>query len=278
MGYSFGMTQSGERKSPLSPLDPGLLSLLARIGFNPHESAVYLELLRSGEQPASAIARRTKTPRSTIRSILDKLAERGVVRKLYRRNTQYYSCNDPHSLQTHVEDTIEKEKECLAELEKVIPQMASLRGEQGMVPVVRVYEGERQVIEAFNRSLDAGAEEILLLTSYRFLSSPAIRRNDLKFYAPLRVQKKIRMRVISDESDEAAMFLKAAGHSLREHRFLPEGFSIPGNVHVYGRFVVWFAGGEGEHLAVLMESPVMAETMRLLFEFLWTQCRRATGA
>lgn len=249
-----------------------LRSILERIGFNHHESAVYLELLQHGEQPASAIARKTRTPRSTIRSILDKLCSRGVVGKIYRGNTQRYFCLPPDALEGSVRRDIEEQSVRLSLIGESLPLFAAARGEIGVFPKVRYFEGEKGLIEAFNHSLFVeGLEEILFFTSYAFLKSPVVRKNDVEFYVPLRVKKGINMRVLSDRSPEAMAFFAQGKAQLRTHRFLPPGTVPPGNLHIYGDFVTYFSAGEGEAFAMLCESRSMASTLKLMFELLWKQ-------
>ncbi len=60
---------------------------------------------------------------------------------------------------------------------------------------------------------------------------------------------------------------------LRERRYVPEPFALPGNIHVYGNFVVYFSADKGENMAVLIESAMMADTMRALFNFMWEKCK-----
>ncbi|TSC57744.1 MAG: Sugar-specific transcriptional regulator TrmB family [Candidatus Peregrinibacteria bacterium Greene0416_19] len=263
-----------------------LQPLLESIGLNHHESSIYLHLLSHGEQPASTIARQTKIPRSTTRGILDKLCERGIVGKLYKRNTQYYRCREATSLVRHLERHVTETQEQLTELNKALPTIEALHRGQSVVPKVRFYEGKEGVIEAFNHSLYVeGIQEILFMTSYRFLREPLIRKNDDDFYIPLRVRKGIRLRVIVGRTERTDKFSRHDVKELRERRFLADRYAFPGNVHIYGDYVAYFSAGEGEHtggepclpaggpaetMAVVVESALMAETMRAMFAFMWS--------
>lgn len=242
--------------------------LLEGIGFNHHESNVYLHLLQQGEHPASKIAKATRAPRSTIRSILDKLCDRGVVGKVYRGNTQHYFCLPTEALPRSLEQSIEQERERLAQLRECLPIFCALRGEK-VLPKVQYFEGEKGIVEAFNHSLHADIPEVLFLTSYEFLSSPFIRTNDLECYVPRRVKQGIRVRTLSEQNETAIDFLTRADAELREHRFLPKGHDFPGTFMIYGRFVVYFSVTKHECMAALVESESMADTMRMIFEYIW---------
>jgi len=242
---------------------------LEAIGFNHHESKIYLLLLELGTSSASRIAKNTKTPRSTIRSILDKLCERGVVSKVFKGNVQQYSCEPVRKLTKLVESNIEKEKGALTQLNDVLPLLNSLWGKQSYVPKVKFFEGEKGIIEAFNHSLYVDAKEILFMTSFRFFDTPLLKKNDMEFYVPMRVKKQIPLRVIARKCKQSVQFKKQGGKELREMKFSPKKFCPPGNVHIYGDFVVFFSGHDREYMAVLIESAVIADTMRVLFEFMW---------
>jgi hypothetical protein len=138
------------------------------------------------------------------------------------------------------------------------------------VPKVRVFEGPDQVIEAFNHSLfTEGIHEILFMTSYHFLRDPVVRRNDINFYIPRRVKKGIFMKVLVGRAEDKDVPYANDKSQLRERRQLTNTRTLPGNFHVYGNFVVYFSAGDKEYLAVLVESPMMAETMRSLFNVMW---------
>jgi HTH-type transcriptional regulator, sugar sensing transcriptional regulator len=251
-----------------------LQALLERIGLNHHESAVYLQLLENGEQAASVISKVAGLPRSTVRNALDKLCERGIVTKLYKRNTQYYSAKPPAALTAHLTHLMETTQSHLAEVQAALPMFQALHGRRSMAPKVQMFEGPKQVIEAFNRCLfqDPPIDELLIFTSYEFLKTPVIRKNDDEFFVKMRVKKGIRARVLLGKTSESNKMIKKAPHELRERRFIPQEYQLPGNIHVYGNSVMYFSASEGEYLAVLVESAMMADTMRALFEFMWEQC------
>lgn len=140
---------------------------------------------------------------------------------------------------------------------------------------MKYFEGSRGVIEAFNHSLFVeGIKEILFFTSYSFIRDRVILRNDDDFYIPMRVKKGIRMRVlVGNRADVDPRKKYNDPTELRERRYVPEGFALPGNIHIYGNFVVYFSTGNTEYMAVLIESAMMADTLRALFNFLWEQCK-----
>lgn len=243
--------------------------LLQHLGLHHHERSVYLALLTQGQQPASSLALRSRTPRSTIRSILDKLCGMGIVDKIYRGNTQYYSCLPAEALVRHAERDIAAKQRQAEALRTLAPSIDALRNVESHRPAVRYFEGESGIVEAFNHSLASGAKEILFISSYAFFQSKRVRDYDIHEYMPTRVRKKMFMRVLSERNAESAHWHRRSADEYRSHRFLPKGTNLPGSFFIYGHFVLYFSANAGEEIAVLTESPVMADTMRTLFDCLW---------
>lgn len=245
-------------------------NILEEMGLNHFESSIYLQLLYKGEQAASVVARAASMPRSTTRGILDKLCERGIVRKVYKRNTQFYACKPPEALKLHLENVIAEKQRSVEHITEVLPLLNSFYDKQNIAPKVQVFEGSEQVIEAFNRSLfEEKTKELLIFTSYEFLKDPLIRKNDDDFFIKMRIKKGIPARVLVGKTSESSKMIKKAPKELRERRFIPPNYALPGNIHIYGNSVLYFSTKKGEYLAVLIEGGQVAETMKTLFEFMW---------
>lgn len=250
-----------------------ILPTLESAGLNHHEACVYLTLLIDGQRSASDVARKSRAPRTTIRSILDRLCEKGVVDKIYRGNVQYYSCLPASALVRAIERDIAERKRNIDRVRTAVPLVESLRTTGGHIPVVRYFEGEQGVMEALHHSLISGSKEILFLTSYDFFRTKAVRAYDVEEYLPDRVRRGIRMRVLGEKNQEASYWKMRSKKELREHRFLSRGAVLPGNFWIYGKYVLYFSANNGEFIAVLTESSVMAATMRTMFEELWKNAK-----
>ncbi|PKL36478.1 hypothetical protein CVV38_01055 [Candidatus Peregrinibacteria bacterium HGW-Peregrinibacteria-1] len=247
--------------------------ILEQIGLDHFESRVYLHLLESGEKSASVVSKALLIPRSTTRGVLDKLCLRGIVSKIYKRNTQYYDCRPPADLLKYLEKEINKKQDLMGKVAELVPTLNDMRSDQGIVPKVRFFEGQEQVVEAFNLSLfDESIKELLIFTSYDFLQDPVIRKNDDEFFMKTRVKKKIPARVLVGKTPTSITMPKKSVAELRERRFIPGKYKLPGNIHIYGNNVLYFSTKGEEYMAVMVEGALMSETMRALFEYMWDGC------
>jgi sugar-specific transcriptional regulator TrmB len=250
------------------------LPAIEAAGLNHHEARVYIALLSEGQRSASELARQSRTPRSTIRSILDRLCEKGIVDKIYRGNVQHYSCLPTGALVRAMEREITERQERADKLRSTIHKLEALRTTGVHLPVVRYFEGEQGVMEALHHSLVNGSKEILFLTSYDFFQNERVRKYDIEQYLPDRLRRGIRMRVLGEKSKEATHWHQRSAKELREHRFLSKGKKLPGNFWIYGNYVLYFSANKGELIAVLTESAVMAATMKTMFEELWKHAEK----
>jgi len=244
--------------------------LLATAGLNHYESKIYLHLLTHGELAASKVSQALSIPRSTTRGVLDNFCEQGVIRKMYRKNTQYYQALSPKKLLTH----LERQQADLSHRQQIVStgleSLQYLYQSPKSLPKVQFFQGASEVIAAFNSSLfEAGLEEILIFTSYRFFEHKAIKKNDDEYYVKMRVKKKIGARVLVGESKESKNLTLVSKKELRERRFLPSAYQLPGNLYIYGDKVLHFSFDEKPPTAVITTSQMMADTMRSVFEFMW---------
>lgn len=245
------------------------LQLLATAGLNHYEGKIYLYLLTHGELAASKISQALMIPRSTTRGILDDFCDQGVARKMYRKNTQYYSALPPAKLLTHLKRQQLELAEKQAAVEIGIKDLEYLYKAPKSLPKVQFFQGTAQVIEAFNSSLFEEVDEILIFTSYVFFENKTIKKNDDDFYVKMRVKKNIPARVLVGQSAHSKNLPKLSKAELRERRFLPAAYQIPGNLYVYGDKVLHFSFDENPPTAIITTSQMMADTMRSMFEFMW---------
>ncbi|GEM_PF-2713410 len=128
--------------------DP-MKKLLLELGLSEREVEAYLALVRAGSSPASLIARELKIPRQTVHSILEKLAQEGIVEKSDRFGVRHFFA-DPNDLILVLDRRkarLERQKQ---ELQKELPQLLGLQNEKKALPRVRYFEGEEGLKQLFD--------------------------------------------------------------------------------------------------------------------------------
>lgn len=108
---------------------------LKQIGFNDNESKVYLALLESEEALASEIAKKTSINRSLVYSILESLAEKGIVSYIIKNNKRFYRAAEPSKILAMLK---EKEKA----FQSILPELTALQMPKAKKPIIEIFEGK----------------------------------------------------------------------------------------------------------------------------------------
>lgn len=243
--------------SVLSAFFMKLDSTLQKCGLSPKESKLYLAALELGSGSVQAIARKAGVVRSTAYEVLEALRERRFVSTFQKRHVRYYSAEDPDQL-------IRLTTETLDLLKAALPQLTAFVGTSRRRPTVRFYEGVDGMKTVFNEVLDEARELI------GFGSADDIfgEIKDFKRFVEKRIKKKIPAKVILRDTPLALERKKLGPQELREVRIVPTNHTYSGLIYIWKTKVAFFAVAK-DPMAVVIESPEIAETQRALFYNLW---------
>jgi len=238
--------------------------LLENFGFTPRESLVYLTCLQLGSSPLSRIARVANEKRSTVQSILLVLKQRWYVIENKKSTMAFYIAIDPKVLYR-----IEEEK--IKQLHEALPQLSALMNLNQNKPIIRFYEGEREIREQYLDLLTATSE-----CMYSFISlknvTPAFTELILEYIMPKRVGKWIPIKVIMQwDTEDAAYINKNDANFLKEVKIInDELFSLECQLHLYwpNKISIMFATDDSLS-GLIIESEKLFHTLRSFFLMLW---------
>jgi sugar-specific transcriptional regulator TrmB len=236
--------------------------VLARFGLNEKEQAVYLALLPLGETTLTPIARTARLPVTTVQSIMGRLAESGLVAVSKRKSRHLYEAHDPVILRRLLERQIE-------EAAGIIPHLQKLRAEEGGSARIRVYYRERMT-DVFHQALAARSKTVLEVVSAKDLQEIL---GEKFHFTRRRLKHGVRLRSLRVEKHEIKKYSKEAhARELREAKFLPRELSFKASLMCWDETVAFFSAKD-EGLAWTVESRSIAETVRQLFDLLWSVSR-----
>ncbi len=237
---------------------------LKRFGLNDFEVKVYLELLKMGSSKANLVSKKVSWPRSTVYSILDSLAAKGLVSHVIKSGVKYFEAADPNNLLS-----ILKEKEKY--IEGILPELEKIRQTVKEKPKVEFFEGK------------AGIKSIMddLIRTRRPVASFSSTKDILsllQFYVPQfiksRIKAGIKIKLLTEKTTETEELMKEKDKSeLRETRFIPKIGSIPNTVYIYGNKVAILNTEVDNPFGVLIENENIAKTHKLLFEAIWEKTK-----
>ena len=120
-----------------------MIDKLKQIGLNDKESKIYIYLIKSGDSIVSDISKATKINRSLLYTILDRLAEKGIVTYIIKNNIRFYRAAEPNKILNILQ---EKEKV----FSKLIPTLLALKSPSLNKPIVEILEGKQGIKTILN--------------------------------------------------------------------------------------------------------------------------------
>ncbi len=249
-------------------------NILRNLGLAPKEIEVYLIGLELGAQPASVIARKVKIPRNTTRFLLDKLVERGFVKKSTRANTQLYTPEEPKNLINQLErqrvDLNANLDHKIADLKTVMAELETHYRPQGTRPKVTFYEGNEGLIKVYEDTLTS-SETLRSFASFDSLHG--ILPDYFKTYFERRTENKIHIRSIHPDTPLAREGAKSDKEVDRESRLVPaDRYSFTPEIQIYdGKLSITSLK---ERLGIIIESREIYDAMAVAFELAWQEATR----
>ncbi len=233
--------------------------MLKEFGLTKLESKVYMTLLDLGPSLASIITRRSGIHRRSVYDALERLMQKGLVGYITTNNKKYFEVSDPERLIELMKEREDKIKDIMPKLkekyERTIQKSETLffRGKNGLKTVF-----EDQI---------ATKKEILVL------GASSLAYDILKYYFhwfdKRRVEKKIKVKLLYNESARNKIKVKLA-----EIKYLPQEFSNPTAINIYGDRVAIVHWSKENPFVILIKDQEIAESYRNYFNALWTIAKK----
>jgi sugar-specific transcriptional regulator TrmB len=249
-------------------------TILQDIGLNGKEIRVFLATLEHGEQPASMISKQVQMPRNTTRFILDRLAEKGLVKTTLRANAQLYTAEEPQNLiyvleKKRVDETSAIDKRIEA-LKEVMAELETHFGPDSTKPRVTFYEGDEGLVKVYEDTLTS-TETLRSFASFDSLLG--ILPDYFKSYFERRTKKGIRIRSIHPDTPAARENIRNDNKVARESRLVPaDQYSFSPEIQIYdGKLSITSLK---EKLGIIIESREIYDAMAVAFELAWKEATR----
>jgi sugar-specific transcriptional regulator TrmB len=230
--------------------------ILEEIGLTASESKIYLNLLEKGASLAGTISRNTGIHRRSVYDAIERLIQKGLVSYIKSNNRKYFEAVDPERLIEILHKKEDDIRESLPEL-KLLQKMSEEKRE------TLFFRGKAALKSAFEDQLTQ-AQEVLIMGA----TTKAI--DIIPYYFPHfdknRVKKKIRIRVLFNESERNHPYIRSM--PLADVRFVPKEVKSDTAVNIYGNntcIVAW----KPDPVAILIREAIITDGFRNYFEFLW---------
>lgn len=240
------------------------------LGLTRVQATLYLTALKHGISSVLELSRRTGLNRQRIYEEAEKLKEFGLF-DITRRDRRKYIPAPPRKLALITRRKIEELQAKESELNTIIPSLENLVMPAKNKVAVKYYEGLEGIKEAFVNELEfsknteglsfAGSLE----DTFKFLSESYWNKWNSKF-----VENNSKARILVHNSAIAQKFARDDGHYKRETRFL-DNFPLKTNIDVFKNVVLVIS--YYDELAIWIESHMLAQSYRLLFDSLWSTAK-----
>jgi sugar-specific transcriptional regulator TrmB len=241
--------------------------VLSRFGLSDSDQLVYLALLGQGASTLSPLAAETGLRLTTVQSILQRLAGKGIILATKNKSRTLYQADEPTVLRRLLETQIE-------EIAEITPLLKLLKTEQASSGKVKVYTRER-VTDIFLESLKAKNKLI-----YEIVAADEMQNliGEKLHFTRRRVKAGVHLKSLRVESNEIKKYSRATHErELREAKFLPRELTFSGNLLFWDNTVAFFST-KNEGIAIVVQSASLRETFQQIFELLWSVSRRMETA
>ena len=239
-----------------------VLKHLTDVGLSSKEALVYLSTLECGTSPVSEIALSAKFNRITTYTILEKLLARGLVTTTTRNRMKHFTAVSPEIFSDSIKQRAKR-------LEKSVPHLLALAGDNAARPVVQMFEGLTGVKRAYRETLKAKGGIL------NCANSKGLRdhwpEHDTEYVAE-RARKKILLRGFAPDDEPGKLVQQGDKKFYRETRLLPkDNFWVENEINIFDDKLL-ITSFEPKVFAILIQSQAVADTQRQIFEMLWGFC------
>ncbi|MBM3247279.1 hypothetical protein FJZ17_01920 [Candidatus Pacearchaeota archaeon] len=226
---------------------------LKQAGLTENEALVYQALLEMGPKNAGIISRRTGLHRRVIYDVTDRLIKKGLIGYIIENNKRLFQASNPKRFL----EIIEEEK---ASISNIMPNMLELfNQEKKERDDTLFFKGKAGLKSVFEDQLNE-KKEILILGANNLAYE--ILEVYFHWFDKKRQENKIKTRIIFNEKPKKKI-------NLTEVKYLPEKYSSPLAINIYGDKVAIIHWNKERPFAILIKQKEIAQGYKNYFEMLW---------
>jgi sugar-specific transcriptional regulator TrmB len=240
--------------------------VLREIGLSAYEIDAYVALLKSGQMTAMEISRKTKVPYSKIYEVLNSLEDKGWIKSIEARPTQYYPIPPLEALATA---KIRIEDKCMGWEQTITNELQPLYEKRELVerPDILILHGQQGVTTKLEETLKKASQEIMI-------AAPEFTKaviNSATFF--LESLRKTRVNIKIMVAGKTTEWTKLKGLTgIGELRIRDQMFG--GGIIVDGKEAILFLGEEKPSLVIWSNHGGLVRFAKEYFQFLWDSSRK----
>ena len=241
--------------------------LLQKVGLSLNEARVYEALLLVGETNVNTLSVKSKVHRRNVYDSLNKLMEKGLASETFVKGEKLFKPTDPQRLAE-----IMKEQE--VSLNKQLPEMKKLYDFVEPDAEAYMFRGIEGFKNYLHLILEQG-EPVYFIGAKALWLDPRLQYY-LAHFDSERKKRGIKFYHLFDYEvrEQKPEILKLVG---KPYKFLPQKYSSPTCVDIFGDYVVTFVGAKpgqlyDEPIQFVLKNKLLADGYRKFFQFMWDHC------
>jgi len=246
-----------------------MLHILHDLDFTEGEIKVYEALLKIGETTIGPVSKKSGVTPAKTYPILEKLLRKGLIAKIKKNKTLFFSPNDPERILTYLDEKRHEIENKKIEIEKEIPKLKLFNKEfatdtrilQGLGGLKTFYEehnrillNDKKIFKVFSFEDDWKREDV----------KDFIQKQDL-----IRKNLGIEVRVIANE--KIKQYIGKDSYKLVNIRFTKQ--SLPVGTIVSKNQIALITWNE-EPTIIVIDSKEIGEAYEKFFDDLWKQLKK----
>lgn len=234
------------------------IEVLKQVGLTHNESLVYRALLELGPSLAGLISRKTGLHRRTVYDTTEMLIKKGLIGYILKNNRRLFEASSPNRFLEILE---EKENT----IKEILPEMLSFYQKTKEKQETNFYKGKQGLKTIFEDQIETKKEILILGASplaYEILQFY------FKWFDKRRKQYRIKERIIFSQTN------KKLNVSLAEIRYLPQKYTSPLAINIYGDKVAIILWSKEDPLAIVIKNREISDGYRKYFELMWEIARK----
>ncbi len=249
---------------------------MSQLGLTSEETNIYLALLEYGGDTAGNISKKTGLKRSTLYGILQKMTDKGVIKRSLKQGTRFFSAETPENLYTQFSKKINHLQKAQEDFQEILPKLNQLSKDKNFKPKIEVFDGINAVQNIMQDVLLYRNLEILTLwpikPMIKMLSSEYFRWHNIQ-----RIQNNLFIKAIWPDSQAVSIkehpYMGHGEKHLREIRVIDGEINAQMGYWIYGNKIMYLAS-HLEAFGFIIESADMVQLQKDQWQILWNRSKK----
>lgn len=231
---------------------------LKEAGLTENESKIYITLLNLGPSHAGAVSIKSGLHRRVVYDTINMLSQKGLVGYISKNNVKLFQAVEPKRILEII-----KEKE--QHINEIMPQMQELFHLTREKEEVNFYKGKNGLKTVMEDQLTT-KKDILIIGASSLAYE--ILQFYFKWFDKKRVKSRIKVKVIFNKTRQKLKI------PFSELRFLPQKYSSPLAVNIYGDKIALILWSKENPFAVVIKNKEISEGYKNYFEIMWRSAKK----